>query len=881
MTITIAPLLVAVDQDVSVPHDTSALFKLTAQGGRPPYTFGNLSTLSNGTLSGTPPNLTYTPNGGFDGTDTVSFEVTDANGSVATGTVTFNIVGPLQAVDQTLDTVINTAIPVTFGAEAGRSPYHFILNTRPANGAVLGDEPAVTYIPYQGFLGSDSFTFIATDANGAADEGTITVVVSEAMTPIPPSDVGSLAAAIQAANSTGTPVSLSLMAGSTYMLTGPLPEITGHLTLVGNGATLNGSGSSAAVLTVAAGGALTVNDLMITAGTNGGLSNNGGVLLIINSTIYDNSTLGDGGGVQTNGGHTQVVNSTITGNQAARGGGVYNAADGVTTLISATVSSNDASQGDGLSNISGQIVLENSLIADNNGVNCAGVIQSNGHNIEYGNTCSLNAVGDQTDTDPLLQPLQSYGGPTLTQAIPANSPAIDSGDSTACYWADQRGADRPQDGNGDGRAGCDVGPFEVQDVNNPPLNTVPGPHDMIEDDNLVFSTSAQNALSISDPDAGSNPVQVTLSVMPGGVTLTRRTGLTFSVGDGINDPTMTFTGTISAINAALRYQLSYKPPALYVGTATLTITTNDQGHQGAGGPQSDIDQVLITIQPYNTAPDITIPPAQTILVDTSLVFSSAEGNPISIQDSDAGEGMLKVMLSVEHGNLTLSSTTGLAFNGGDGLNDLAMTFQGSLTAINAALDGLIYMPAVSYLGEDTLYVFVDDQGHTGYGGVRTKGKSVSIGIRLLGTPALLTPSDGALTADNTPMFAWEPVPGAAQYRLQVDKVINFSSPAALVIVTGTTYTLDTPLNNNTIYFWRVQALSGGGAGGDWSAAWSFTIDTARLRAPTLALPKDRTNTAGSDADAQLECGERREGLSGAVVRPIPPGRCASKGRSPR
>jgi hypothetical protein len=60
---------------------------------------------------------------------------------------------------------------------------------------------------------------------------------------------------------------------------------------------------------------------------------------------------------------------------------------------------------------------------------------------------------------------------------------------------------------------------------------------------------------------------VTLSATHGTLTLSQLTGLTFTVGDGTADATMTFTGTMANINAALN-GLTYAPTADYNGAAT-------------------------------------------------------------------------------------------------------------------------------------------------------------------------------------------------------------------------------------------------------------------------------------------------------------------------
>ena len=66
----------------------------------------------------------------------------------------------------------------------------------------------------------------------------------------------------------------------------------------------------------------------------------------------------------------------------------------------------------------------------------------------------------------MLGPLADNGGSTETHDLLPGSPAIDAANDASCPAADQRGAARPFDGDGDGMAHCDIGAVEF----------VPEPH---------------------------------------------------------------------------------------------------------------------------------------------------------------------------------------------------------------------------------------------------------------------------------------------------------------------------------------------------------------------------------------------------------------------
>lgn len=93
---------------------------------------------------------------------------------------------------------------------------------------------------------------------------------------------------------------------------------------------------------------------------------------------------------------------------------------------------------------------------------------SRGYNLDSDGSCALGADGDLSGVDPLLASLRNYTGFTPTRALLPGSPAIDAGRNTGCPDTDQRGANRPRDGEGDGFAVCDIGAVESLGTFDPP-----------------------------------------------------------------------------------------------------------------------------------------------------------------------------------------------------------------------------------------------------------------------------------------------------------------------------------------------------------------------------------------------------------------------------
>ncbi len=135
------------------------------------------------------------------------------------------------------------------------------------------------------------------------------------------------------------------------------------------------------------------------------------------------------------------------------------------TLRNVTIANNDSfSAVDGF--VDGTVQILNSIVYNPLAVqectaSTGGQVVSLGYTLDRDGTCATGALGDLPSTDPLLGPLADNGGPTHTHLLLAGSPAIDAGDDLSCTLQDQRGVARPQDGDGDGMAHCDLGAVEV------------------------------------------------------------------------------------------------------------------------------------------------------------------------------------------------------------------------------------------------------------------------------------------------------------------------------------------------------------------------------------------------------------------------------------
>lgn len=213
------------------------------------------------------------------------------------------------------------------------------------------------------------------------------------------------------------------------------------------------------------------------AGFTGGGVANFASMDLSHSAVYNNDASTQGGGIYNSGlGALVLINTTVTNNTAnIEGGGVYNhrAAD----IINSTIYDNTSVARPGSeifacgtktdqnpacitdsSLVKTNVV--NSIIGNSSGAAACGgevtLITSKGHNIDTGASCGFNQSTDRSNiagTAFFSSGFTNNGGTTPTYAIIGGSVAHNTGDAVNCPVIDQRFKERDNL--------CDIGAYEI------------------------------------------------------------------------------------------------------------------------------------------------------------------------------------------------------------------------------------------------------------------------------------------------------------------------------------------------------------------------------------------------------------------------------------
>ncbi len=245
--VNVAP--VAAEQSVTTDENIATAITLTAtDGDNDPMTFSVVTGPAHGTLSGTAPDLTYTPTANYNGADSFTFKANDSlvDSNIATVSITVNLVNVAPvAAEQSVTTDENIATPITLTATDGdNDPMTFSVVTGPAHGTLSGIAPDLTYTPTANYNGADSFTFKANDSLVDSNIATVSIIVNlvnvapvAAEQSVTTDENIATAITLTATDGDNDPMTFSVVTGPAHgTLSGTAPDLTYTPTANYNGA---------------------------------------------------------------------------------------------------------------------------------------------------------------------------------------------------------------------------------------------------------------------------------------------------------------------------------------------------------------------------------------------------------------------------------------------------------------------------------------------------------------------------------------------------------------------------------------------------------------------------------------------------------------------
>jgi len=185
----------ATDEDTVLTVSAPGVLENDTDAERDPLTAVLVSGPSNGTLElNADGSFTYTPDADFNGTDTFTYRASDG-GSLSNSAVVTVTVDPVNdppvaipdAYTVSVDTTLAVPAPGVLAndTDADGDSLTAVLVTSTANGSLaLATDGSFTYTPAAGFVGEDSFTYVANDGPADSAPVTVTITVSDLETTV-------------------------------------------------------------------------------------------------------------------------------------------------------------------------------------------------------------------------------------------------------------------------------------------------------------------------------------------------------------------------------------------------------------------------------------------------------------------------------------------------------------------------------------------------------------------------------------------------------------------------------------------------------------------------------------------------------------------------
>nr|ALV86596.1 secretion target domain protein [uncultured bacterium 27] len=743
-------------------------------------------------------------------------------------------------VDGTIASYTITSLPANgslFAAASGGAPLGV--------GAVVSGP--VYFAANAGFSGSASFGYTVTDNSGTPSANTATASITIGPVNDAPVLGGLAASVIYAESATATVTQLridtnvtlsdidsanfgggsltvaiaNVVANQDQLSIRPAPgNGAGLINVVGTDVTYNVAVSTPVVIGTVSGGSGGA-PLVISFNTN---ATPAAVEALIENIQYGNLaqlpdttarnvsfTLNDGDGAANGGNDTVVGNVTlniVSANDApafaALGGSVATTEGAPAVVLDANATLNDPEIGSGsigsLDNLGGATLT----LARSTGANVqdqfsgSGTLTLAGGNVALGGVTvgSYNAVALAAGTLAITfanSTTVAQANSVLQQIAYAN--ASDAPPASLDIGYTFSDANSGAQGSGGARTATGSITVNIDAANDAPSVSAPATIPGSEDTAMAIT-----GISIADIDAGGAPMRVTLNVPAGSLSAASQGGVTVS---GSGSGALVLDGSVAAINAFIAAgNASYTPVANTSGNVAMTVTVNDLGNTGVGGPLSANTTVTLAIGSGNDAPvasDGSAGTGEDTVLNANVPTASGVDGSIASYALVSGVG-------AGNGSLSFNADGSYSFDPGGDFDNLAagVTRQVSFTYTATDNDGTASAPAtvtITVTGTDDVPVVsagadavVEDSSPTATGTLTATDVD---NTTLAFVPATQTGAYGSLTLDAA--GAWTYTLGAAAQALTGGQVVTEAFTVSLTDGSTTTVTItvtgtdDTPV----------------------------------------------------------------------------------------
>ncbi len=638
--------------------------------------------------------LTYTPTAQYVGSDTLNVTTTSIDGSntyptttSASTAITVNneTVTATNATVATPENVQKTGTVTASGDTDSDVSFTAVTESTTQGGSVtISANGNFTYTPASGFSGTDTFSFTAHDES-SSPSGTETVTV------------------------VAPPAISAPQGGSTA---------SGFTTIDYPGAYQTNNGTFAYGINnsgVFVGGAATDSQHTV------GWKYNGSFTTIIDGGAQDNNADGINNSGEIGGFYAPVRSTPRYGFTDVNGTFTQIASD--SPYPSTTVNGlNDSGVLVGASYLhnTGSVTPQYSGFIDNNGVftylDAPGTLTSTGYTVANGINNAGQVVGTFSSNNSTVADqgflYQNSSFTTINDPNGAKGTVamgINNSSEIVGYYIDGSGAqhgfidiggtfatiDDPLGKNtivtGINDTGQIVGYY--QDNNNTYHGFVASLNNVTTAENTPLTLTS---LSVSDAFTGANSITVTLAVGHGILTLGNTSGLTTS---GLGSSSVSLTGSVSAIDAALASGLTYTPTTNFVFTDALSITANDLGHNASGVALSSTQIVGIVVDNETvTATAATVSTGENVQKSGAVAASGDTDTDLSFTAGTFGTTQGGSVTIAANGNFTYTPTTGFVGTDTFGFtaNDEGSSSAGTET-VNVVAPPVITVPGAQTL----------------------------------------------------------------------------------------------------------------------------------------------------------------------------------------